>query len=499
MEACTQTSDTVCAEVQKPGESEPQAVGGSTEFVAEMPPSQATASDAARPIQGNATQDSPELEAAPEVPAGSVVADVPAQPETTEVDQPQQDTLRSDASAAGNAEQKEDVPSDPVVTELAKGATLQDNSATVNATRTEDAATESVIAELPKDATVQNSDAPRTEDVAPGSVVNGLPEDAKLNDSSANDTATRMDAVPSGSVLAPPSDDSPIPSVEDSVPVESSEANLTQHRPATGDVLKSTSDNDSDPAVFRADVSIMSDTAGTAESQTTVASVNCDECPGGSFLAEQCDEVDGKDRVCSPCSDACGENVTECKKTGPGPESVLCKECGPEMGSYLVNTDDDGYGECRPCSTCQKNSFLAEPCSESADAVCQQCSVCVEGEVEVSACNATQDTVCAPVATTDCSDCPNGEFLSKECDQEAGEDRQCRPCSDRCGEGVMDCIPTGDGDAHCPYCNFGPKIYSEDRDGDGYGECKFCSPCKAWQYLAEGCTSHTDNICRACT
>mmetsp|Transcript_28470 Transcript_28470/g.80326 ORF Transcript_28470/g.80326 Transcript_28470/m.80326 type:complete len:1609 (+) Transcript_28470:150-4976(+) len=129
----------------------------------------------------------------------------------------------------------------------------------------------------------------------------------------------------------------------------------------------------------------------------------------------------------------------------------------------------------------------------------QNCSACGEGYVKVLPCNGTQDTVCKAVEGVNCGECPFGEFLAKECDKEAGEDRQCKLCSARCGEGVMDCIAVGGGDAHCPYCNFGPNIYAEDRDGDGFGECKFCSPCKDYQYLEKGCTSHQDNICRACS
>ena len=99
-----------------------------------------------------------------------------------------------------------------------------------------------------------------------------------------------------------------------------------------------------------------------------------------------------------------------------------------------------------------------------------------------------------------CGRCPVGKFLERECDRVRGVDRRCRLCSEFCGEGVTDCIPNGDGGALCSHCNFNTQfpLFAEDRDGDGYGLCKKCTPCNPGEYVFRPCAGTRDNICRKC-
>jgi len=248
-----------------------------------------------------------------------------------------------------------------------------------------------------------------------------------------------------------------------------------------------------------------------------------------------CDKASGSDRECKPCSERCGEGVTECVGTGGG--EAHCKECNFGDGFYNEDRDGDGFGECKFCSPCRAGRYLKVPCSGHEDNECEQCRTCADDEVEVEQCSATQDTVCEPAASrplensrdtpqdedereagkqeekpkaeeekeeedqpdVDCGECPDGEFLAKMCDKASGSDRECKPCSERCGEGVTECVGTGGGEAHCKECNFGDGFYNEDRDGDGFGECKFCSPCRAGRYLKVPCSGHEDNECEQCS
>jgi hypothetical protein len=42
-------------------------------------------------------------------------------------------------------------------------------------------------------------------------------------------------------------------------------------------------------------------------------------------------------------------------------------------------------------------------------------------------------------------------------------------------------------------------LYAADLDGDGYGECKFCSPCEEDEYLKTPCSGFVDNVCEECS
>lgn len=98
----------------------------------------------------------------------------------------------------------------------------------------------------------------------------------------------------------------------------------------------------------------------------------------------------------------------------------------------------------------------------------------------------------------DCSECPAGHFLAKKCDIEDGKDRECKLCSDRCGQGVVDCRSVKGGEAHCKECSFGEGIFLLDKDGDGYGECKFCRACGEDEYVKAPCSGSQDNECKKC-
>ena len=188
-------------------------------------------------------------------------------------------------------------------------------------------------------------------------------------------------------------------------------------------------------------------------------SVDCSDCGEGQFLLSACG--DETDRECGDCEDACGEGIETCISDGSG--SALCPEC--VEGKILKPSDlVFGFGTCEDPE---------EEDSSDADA---------------------DDAI-------DCGSCPDGEYLSKECDEDVGEARECKACSERCGEGVMECLATGDGDAHCNECNFDTEIplYIEDRDGDGWGECKFCSPCREGEFLETACSGTQDNVCRECS
>ena len=341
--------------------------------------------------------------------------------------------------------------------------------------------------------------------------------------------------------------------------------------------------------------------------------VDCGDCPDGQYVVDACDEDGGTDRTCSPCSDRCGTDVTDCKSDGNG--DALCAECNFEGMDIFINDEDgDGYGECKFCSPCRDGYYLQTPCSAFEDNRCERCRCwplsvqglgqgrswaagtlpgsklqqtqlpvdsssssspsldlscgpfispflpspsarlpallpptyqashlfvvmayeichmlfclrreCGDGEVEVSSCSASQDAVCevreeqfeqqgeeeeeresqeqeqeSESEAVECGECPGGHFLVKECDEDDGRDRECKPCSDRCGEGVTECVAVGGGEAHCKECNFGDGFYNEDRDGDGYGECKFCSPCRSGRYLKTSCSAYEDNECELC-
>ena len=200
------------------------------------------------------------------------------------------------------------------------------------------------------------------------------------------------------------------------------------------------------------------DTECESESKSE-SEVDCSDCADGSFLVNECNEDDEKDRECASCEDECGDGNDDC--ISDGDEGALCKACAP--GKQVADANGDGYGKCETVSE-EKES------DEDED-----------------------DSV-------NCGACPEGEYVHKECRVDEGKDRKCEPCSDVCGEGVMDCVAYGEKEAHCKECNIDSDTphYVFDKDGDGYGECKSCSPCGSGEYLAEPCSGTTDNVCKTC-
>ena len=99
----------------------------------------------------------------------------------------------------------------------------------------------------------------------------------------------------------------------------------------------------------------------------------------------------------------------------------------------------------------------------------------------------------------DCGDCPDGKYVSRECNVDKGRGRECSSCEDHCGDGVDKCKDV-DGTVECESCNYKSAfpVFVKDEDGDGYGPCSFCTPCGSDQYLEEACEGTKDNVCKDC-
>jgi hypothetical protein len=122
------------------------------------------------------------------------------------------------------------------------------------------------------------------------------------------------------------------------------------------------------------------------------------DCAADEYLSGTCDGTSRTDTTqCVKCSGACpdGQQVAvACTRTA----DRICTACPtscPSPNMYLT-----GSCSCLTCSgDCPAGQYEASACTVVADRVCAACSgACPAGTYEVSACTAKADRVCAPYA-----------------------------------------------------------------------------------------------------
>jgi hypothetical protein len=250
------------------------------------------------------------------------------------------------------------------------------------------------------------------------------------------------------------------------------------------------------------------------------ACVDCEWCPVGSFISNNCGSHNESAPNCTSCSTAtCADGTYRTNCTGKGTLDSVCAKCVQCAGNSILVSNCSHGSELNVCSSCTDCSsvsatydygaFVSSTClSHETTPICAGCQACTSGFYVQENCTGSgvsNQSTCAISQS-----CSVGEYITSSGNSYDASNRTCVPCNG-CMVGMYRAGCNGTGTTpfsdctECPLqCPYGQ--YRDDTLGAESCSCKSCDSCQLPDfdpnqptgYRMKTCTNASSQTCTPC-